>query len=191
MSPEFKALNQNRCPWCGTDPLYVTYHDKEWGVPVHDDRVLFEFIILEGAQAGLSWITILRKRENYRKALNNFDIQRMALYTEDDLLRLMDNPGIVRNRLKVESFVKNAVGALNIIAQFGSLDAYFWSYVNNTPIKNSPQSMADIPTRSDISDALSKDLKKRGFNFVGSTIMYAFMQAVGMVDDHINTCCKH
>ncbi|MBP6299853.1 MAG: DNA-3-methyladenine glycosylase I [Arenimonas sp.] len=191
MSPEFTALKQNRCPWCGTDPLYVAYHDKEWGVPVHDDRVLFEFIILEGAQAGLSWITILRKRENYRKALNNFNMQRMALYTEDDLLRLMDNPGIVRNRLKIESFVKNAVGALNIIAQFGSLDAYFWSYVNNTPIKNSPQTMADIPTRSDISDALSKDLKKRGFNFVGSTIMYAFMQAVGMVDDHISTCCKH
>lgn len=191
MSPEFTALKQNRCPWCGTDPLYVTYHDNEWGMPVHDDRILFEFIILEGAQAGLSWITILRKRENYRKALNNFNMQRMALYTEDDLLRLMDNPGIVRNRLKVESFVKNAVGALNIIAQFGSLDAYFWSYVNNTPIKNSPQSMADIPTRSDISDALSKDLKKRGFNFVGSTIMYAFMQAVGMVDDHISTCCKH
>ena len=191
MSPEFTALKQNRCPWCGTDPLYVTYHDNEWGMPVHDDRILFEFIILEGAQAGLSWITILRKRENYRKALNNFNMQRMALYTEDDLLRLMDNPGIVRNRLKVESFVKNAVGALNIIAQFGSLDAYFWSYVNNTPIKNSPQTMADIPTRSDISDALSKDLKKRGFNFVGSTIMYAFMQAVGMVDDHISTCCKH
>lgn len=191
MSPEFTALKQNRCPWCGTDPLYVTYHDNEWGMPVHDDRILFEFIILEGAQAGLSWITILRKRENYRKALNNFNMQRMALYTEDDLLRLMDNPGIIRNRLKVESFVKNAVGALNIIAQFGSLDAYFWSYVNNTPIKNSPQSMADIPTRSDISDALSKDLKKRGFNFVGSTIMYAFMQAVGMVDDHISTCCKH
>lgn len=191
MSPEFTALKQNRCPWCGTDPLYVTYHDNEWGMPVHDDRILFEFIILEGAQAGLSWITILRKRENYRKALNNFNMQRMALYTEDDLLRLMDNPGIIRNRLKVESFVKNAVGALNIIAQFGSLDAYFWSYVNNTPIKNSPQTMADIPTRSDISDALSKDLKKRGFNFVGSTIMYAFMQAVGMVDDHISTCCKH
>ncbi len=191
MSSEFTALNQNRCPWCGTDPLYVAYHDKEWGVPVHDDRVLFEFIILEGAQAGLSWITILRKRENYRKALNNFDMQHMALYTEDDLLRLMVNPGIVRNRLKVESFVKNAVGALKIIEEFGSLDAYFWGFVNNTPVKNSPQSMADIPTRSDISDALSKDLKKRGFNFVGSTIMYAFMQAVGMVDDHINTCCKH
>jgi DNA-3-methyladenine glycosylase I len=180
-----------RCPWCGTDPLYVEYHDKEWGIPVHDDRVLFEFIILEGAQAGLSWITILRKRENYRKALSNFDMQRMAHFTEDDLLQLMDNPGIVRNRLKVESFVKNAVGALKIIEQFGSLDAYFWGFVNNMPIKNSPQTMADIPTRSDISDALSKDLKKRGFNFVGSTIMYAYMQAVGMVDDHISTCCKH
>lgn len=185
------TANLQRCPWCGSDPLYMQYHDTEWGVPVHDDRVLFEFIILEGAQAGLSWITILRKRENYRKALNNFDMQRMAQFTEDDLLQLMENPGIVRNRLKVESFVKNAVGALKIIAQFGSLDAYFWSFVNNTPIKNSPQSMADIPTRSDVSDALSKDLKKRGFNFVGSTIMYAFMQAVGMVDDHISTCCKH
>jgi DNA-3-methyladenine glycosylase I len=169
----------------------VEYHDKEWGVPVHDDRVLFEFIILEGAQAGLSWITILRKRENYRKALNDFDIESMAHYTEQDLLRLMDNPGIVRNRLKVESFVKNARGALKIIEQFGSLDAYFWGFVNNTPIKNSPTHLQDVPVSTEISDALSKDLKKRGFNFVGSTIMYAFMQAVGMVDDHLVDCFKH
>ncbi len=180
-----------RCPWCGTDPLYVAYHDTEWGVPVHNDQILFEFIILEGAQAGLSWITILRKRENYRKALDNFNMQRMAKYTEQDLLRLMDNPGIVRNRLKVESFVKNAVGALKIIEQYGSLDAYFWGFVNNTPIKNSPTHMHDVPTSTDISNALSKDLKKRGFNFVGSTIMYAFMQAVGMVDDHLVSCHKH
>lgn len=182
---------QQRCPWCGTDPLYVEYHDQEWGVPVHDDGVLFEFLILEGAQAGLSWITILRKRENYRKALDDFNIQRIANYKERDLLRLMNDPGIVRNRLKVESLVKNARGALIIIEQFGSLDAYFWGFVNNTPIRNHPTHMQGMPTRTDISDALSKDLKKRGFNFVGSTIMYAFMQAVGMVDDHLTTCFKH
>lgn len=180
-----------RCAWCGTDSLYVAYHDNEWGVPVHDDRVLFEFVILEGAQAGLSWLTILRKRENYRKALDGFDIGRIAQYKEQDLLRLMNNPGIVRNRLKVESCVKNAQGALKIIEQFGSLDAYFWGFVNNAPIKNHPNSMQDIPARTEISDALSKDLKKRGFNFVGSTIMYAFMQAVGMVDDHMVSCHRY
>ena len=181
----------SRCPWCGSDPLYVEYHDREWGVPVHDDRILFEFIILEGAQAGLSWITILRKREHYRKALDGFNIQRMAQYTEHDLLRLMENPGIVRNRLKVESLVKNARGALAIIEQFGSLDAYFWGFVDNAPVINSPQRMQDVPARTALSDALSKDLKKRGFNFVGSTIMYAFMQAVGLVDDHLTGCFKH
>ncbi len=181
----------SRCPWCGSDPLYVEYHDREWGVPVHDDRILFEFIILEGAQAGLSWITILRKREHYRKALDGFNIQRMAQYTEHDLLHLMENPGIVRNRLKVESLVKNARGALAIIEQFGSLDAYFWGFVDNAPIINSPQRMQDVPARTALSDALSKDLKKRGFNFVGSTIMYAFMQAVGLVDDHLTGCFKH
>ena len=180
-----------RCPWCGTDPLYVEYHDNEWGVPVHDDQVLFEFIILEGAQAGLSWITILRKRENYRKALDGFNMQHMVQFTEQDLLHLMDNPGIVRNRLKVESFVKNARGSLAIIEQFGSLDGYFWGFVNNTPIKNNPKHMHDVPVSTEISAALSKDLKKRGFNFVGSTIMYAFMQAVGMVDDHLVCCHKH
>ncbi len=181
----------SRCPWCGSDPLYVEYHDREWGVPVHDDRILFEFIILEGAQAGLSWITILRKREHYRKALDGFNIQRMAQYTEHDLLRLMENPGIVRNRLKVESLVKNARGALAVIEQFGSLDAYFWGFVGNAPIINSPQRIQDVPARTALSDALSKDLKKRGFNFVGSTIMYAFMQAVGLVDDHLTGCFKH
>ena len=180
-----------RCPWCGTDPLYVEYHDHEWGVPVHDDRVLFEFIILEGAQAGLSWITILRKRENYRQALHGYDIARIAGYDETDMLRLMADPGIVRNRLKIESTVRNARGALQIIAEFGSLDAYFWGFVDHAPIINSPQRMQDVPARSALSDALSKDLKKRGFNFVGSTIMYAFMQAVGMVDDHLTGCFKH
>ena len=180
-----------RCGWSGADAFYNQYHDTEWGVPEYDDQALFAKLILDGAQAGLSWITILRKRENYRKALNNFDMQHMAHYTEDDLLLLMDNPGIVRNRLKVESFVKNAVGALKIIEQFGSLDAYFWGFVNNTPIKNSPQSMADIATRSDISDALSKDLKKRGFKFVGPTTVYAHMQAAGLVNDHLMKCDRH
>jgi len=180
-----------RCPWCGTDPLYVEYHDREWGVPVHDDRTLFEFIILEGAQAGLSWLTVLRKRENYRRALHGYDIARIAAYNEADMARLMADPGIVRNRLKVESLVKNARGALAVIEQFGSLDAYFWGFVDHAPIINSPQRMQDVPARSALSDALSKDLKKRGFNFVGSTIMYAFMQAVGMVDDHLTGCFKH
>ncbi len=181
----------SRCPWCDEDSLYMEYHDNEWGVPVHNDQTLFEFIILEGAQAGLSWITILRKRENYRKALDNFNIQSIAQYSENDLQRLMNDSGIVRNRLKVESCVKNAHGALKIIEQFGSLDAYFWGFVNNKPIKNSPKHMQDVPVSTEISDALSKDLKKRGFNFVGSTIMYAFMQAVGMVDDHLLSCHKH
>lgn len=180
-----------RCPWCGTDPLYVAYHDNEWGVPVHDDNVLFEFVILEGAQAGLSWITILRKRENYRNALDGFDFHKISQYNDADVARLMHDAGIVRNKLKVESCIKNAKGALKIIEEFGSLDAYFWGFVNGSPIKNSPLIMTDIPVSSDISDALSKDLKKRGFNFVGSTIMYAFMQAVGMVDDHLQTCIKH
>ena len=183
--------NQHRCPWCGTDPLYMAYHDNEWGVPVHDDKVLFEFIILEGAQAGLSWITILRKRENYRKALDGFDFHIISNYQSEDILRLMSDAGLVRNRLKIESCIKNAKGAIKIIEEFGSLDAYFWRYVNYAPIKSSPAQMADLPVSTAISDALSKDLKKRGFNFVGSTIMYAFMQAVGMVDDHLKACHKH
>ena len=180
-----------RCPWCGTDPLYVDYHDREWGVPVHDDRVLFEFIVLEGAQAGLSWLTVLRKRENYRKALHGFDFHIIANYDESDMERLMADPGIVRNRLKVESCVKNAKGALQIIAEFGSLDAYFWRFVDGAPLRNSPKTLADVPASSAVSDALSKDLKKRGFNFVGTTIIYAFMQAVGMVDDHLVSCHKY
>ena len=177
-----------RCPWCGEDPLYVAYHDSEWGVPVHDDRVLFEFLILEGAQAGLSWITILRKRENYRKALHGFDIDRLARFTEKDVARLMQDAGLVRNRLKLESLARNARAEQQIIAEFGSLDAYFWGFVGGKPLINRPASMADIPARSAVSDALSKDLRKRGFNFVGSTIIYAFMQAVGMVDDHVRGC---
>ncbi len=177
-----------RCPWCGNDSLYVAYHDSEWGVPVHDDRILFEFILLEGAQAGLSWITVLRKRENYRRALHNFDIERLARFTDIDVERLMQDPGLVRNRLKLQSLARNARAAQAIIAEFGSLDAYFWGFVGGKPIINRPSSMADVPATSPISDALSKDLRKRGFNFVGSTIVYAFMQAVGMVDDHLQNC---
>ncbi|HWS40479.1 MAG TPA: DNA-3-methyladenine glycosylase I [Arenimonas sp.] len=185
------SIDLNRCPWCGTDPLYVAYHDKEWGVPVHDDKVLFEFIVLEGAQAGLSWITVLRKRENYRIALDGFDFHKISQYDEADINRLMNNAGIVRNRLKIESCIKNAKAALKIIEEFGSLDTYFWSFVNSSPIKNSPKTMTDVPVSTNISDALSKDLKKRGFKFVGSTIIYAFMQAVGMVDDHLLNCHKY
>lgn len=179
-----------RCPWCGDDPLYVAYHDREWGVPVHDDRVLFEFLILEGAQAGLSWITILRKREHYRKALHGFDIDRLARFTEKDVSRLMQDAGLVRNRLKLESLARNARAAQQIIAEFGSLDAYFWGFVDGKPRINRPVTMAEVPARTAISDALSKDLRKRGFNFVGSTIMYAFMQAVGMVNDHAHDCFR-
>lgn len=180
--------NAKRCPWCGTDPLYVSYHDHEWGVPVHDDRVLFEFLILEGAQAGLSWITVLCKRENYRRRLHDFDIDRLAQFSDADVMTLMQDEGLIRNRLKLESLALNARAAQTVIAEFGSLDAYFWGFVDGKPRINRPVTMAEVPARTAISDALSKDLRKRGFNFVGSTIMYAFMQAVGMVDDHLRDC---
>ncbi|GHB96920.1 DNA-3-methyladenine glycosylase I [Cerasicoccus arenae] len=184
-------MKTKRCAWCGEDPLYVDYHDREWGLPVHDDRKLFEFIILEGAQAGLSWITILRKRENYRAALHNFDFTRIARYTQKDLDKLLTNEGIVRNRLKVESLVKNARGTLAVIEEFGSLDAYLWRFVDGSPIQNRWNQFSDIPAKTKESDAMSKDLKKRGFNFVGSTICYAFMQAMGMVNDHTTDCFRY
>ena len=180
-----------RCAWCTNDPLYIAYHDEEWGVPVHDDRLLFEFLILEGAQAGLSWLTILKKRQNYRKAFDHFDIARIAGYTEADVARLLGDAGIVRNRLKIASAVKNARAALDIQREFGSLDAYFWSFVDGSPLQNSWKTLAEVPPRTPLSDKLSKDLKKRGCNFVGSTICYAFMQAVGMVNDHTTDCCRY
>ncbi|MCL2457684.1 MAG: DNA-3-methyladenine glycosylase I [Desulfobulbus sp.] len=185
-------MNQEkaRCGWCGTDPLYVVYHDTEWGVPVHDDRLLFEFLVLEGAQAGLSWLTILRKRENYRQALENFACERLAGYTEDDVARLMADPGIVRNRLKIASTIKNARGVLTIKEEFGSLDAFFWRYVDGAPVRNRWQRLSEVPARTRLSDLMSRDLKKRGFSFVGSTICYAFMQAVGMVNDHLTGCFR-
>lgn len=182
---------KNRCTWCGKDPLYKAYHDHEWGVPLHDDRLLFEFLILEGAQAGLSWLTILKKRENYRKAFHGFDYDRIAHYSETDVTRLLADAGIVRNRLKIRSAIKNAQGVLDIQEQYGSLASYLWRYVDGVPKQNTWKSMAELPANTELSDAMSKDLKKRGFNFVGSTICYAFMQAVGMVNDHTTDCFRH
>jgi DNA-3-methyladenine glycosylase I len=177
-----------RCPWCGDDPLYRAYHDQEWGVPLHDDVRLFEMLTLEGAQAGLSWLTILRKREGYRRAFVGFDPQTVAAFDDSDVARLLADPGIVRNRLKVASTISNARAVLEMQARHGSLDRYLWQFVDGTPIINQWQSMAEIPPRTALSDAMSKELKKQGFRFVGSTICYAFMQAVGMVDDHLISC---
>lgn len=169
----------------------MAYHDEEWGVPVHDDRVLFECLILEGAQAGLSWLTILRKRENYRAAFAGWDMEKIARFSPRNVERLLHDPGIVRNRLKVESAIRNARGALDIIERHGSLDAFLWRYVDGKPRQHRQASPAQLPTGTAESDAMSKDLKKLGFNFVGSTICYAFMQAVGMVNDHVTTCFRH
>jgi len=177
-----------RCPWAGSDPLYVRYHDEEWGVPSHDDRHLFEMLILEGAQAGLSWITILRKRAAYRKAFDRFDPRRVAKYDAKKVRALLADEGIVRNRLKVHGAVRNARAFLDVQEEFGSFDAYLWPFVGGAPKINRPRVMRDVPPRTAESDALSKDLKKRGFTFVGSTICYAFMQATGMVNDHLAGC---
>jgi DNA-3-methyladenine glycosylase I len=182
---------KTRCEWCGDDPLYIAYHDKEWGVPVHDDQKLFEMLILEGAQAGLSWITILKKRENYRRAFDAFDPMIIANYSAKDVDRLLADSGIVRNRLKIESAIKNARGVLKIIEEFGTLDAFLWRYVDAIPQQNSWNSMADLPARTEKSEVMSKDLKRRGFNFVGPTICYAFMQSVGMVNDHTADCFRY
>jgi DNA-3-methyladenine glycosylase I len=179
-----------RCPWCGDDPLYVAYHDEEWGVPCHDDRKLFEFLILEGAQAGLSWLTILRKRENYRRAFADFDPAIVARYGDADVARLLADSGIVRNRLKIGATIDNARAFLKVQAEFGSFDAYSWAFIGGQPIINKWRSLSEIPAETDVSRALSRDLKKRGFRFVGPTIMYAHMQAVGMVNDHLISCCK-
>ncbi len=179
-----------RCAWARND-LAIHYHDTEWGVPLHDDRALFEFLILEGAQAGLSWDTILVKRENYRKAFDNFDAAKVARYSDAKCAKLLENPGIVRNRLKIASAVSNAKTFLAVQKEFGSFDAYIWSFVGGKPIDGKRKEMGDVPAKTEISDALSKDLKKRGFKFVGSTIMYAFMQATGMVNDHVRSCSRY
>lgn len=187
----FENRVRQRCAWCGSDPLYVAYHDAEWGVPSRDDRHLFEMLLLEGAQAGLSWLTILKKRENYRNAMHGFDPERIAAYTQRDVERLLADAGIVRNRLKIASAIHNAQGALAIQEQHGSLAAFLWRYVDHTPRQNAWRSLAEVPARTTQSDAMSRDLKRLGFNFVGSTICYAFMQSVGMVNDHIVDCFRY
>jgi DNA-3-methyladenine glycosylase I len=179
------------CAWCGTDPLYVAYHDEEWGVPVYDDQKLFEMLILEGAQAGLSWLTILQKRAHYRQAFDNFDLQRVAGYDAARIAELLADPGIVRNRLKVEAAVQNAKAFLAVQDEFGTFAGYIWRFVDGRPIQNSWQSLADIPAQTAESQAMSRDLLKRGFKFVGPTICYAFMQAVGMVNDHTVDCFRY
>jgi len=182
---------KNRCPWVTTDPLYIDYHDREWGVPLHDDRKLFEAIVLDGAQAGLSWFIILKKREAYRRAFDGFDIEKVARYGKRRVEALLADPGIVRNRLKIESAIVNAKRALEVQEEVGSLDRYFWGFVGGKTIKNSPRRLREIPTRSKESDALSKDLNGRGFKFVGTTICYALMQATGMVNDHTVDCFRY
>ncbi|WP_291271331.1 DNA-3-methyladenine glycosylase I [Geothrix sp.] len=179
-----------RCGWCGTDPLYVAYHDEEWGVPQHDDRRLFEKLVLEGAQAGLSWITVLRKREAYRKAFHGFDPAKVAAMTDTELEAVLQDPGIVRNRLKVFSARKNALAYLAVQREFGSFDAFLWAFVGGKTKVNRPKTLAEVPAVTPEAEALSKALKKRGFTFVGPTIMYAYMQSLGLVDDHLATCWK-
>jgi DNA-3-methyladenine glycosylase I len=178
----------NRCGWVNQDPLYIDYHDHEWGVPVYDDQLLFEYLNLEGAQAGLSWYTILKKRENYRKAFDNFDAKKIILYDEQKINELLQNEGIVRNKLKINAVITNARAFLKVLEEFGSFSGYIWSFVGGKPIHNHYKNLSEVPATTDISDCLSKDLKKRGFKFVGSTICYAFMQATGMVNDHIESC---
>jgi DNA-3-methyladenine glycosylase I len=182
---------KKRCAWAGTDPLMVAYHDGEWGVPVHDDRLLFEFLMLEGAQAGLSWSTILRKRDAYRRAFDRFDPQKVARYDKRKISALLADAGIVRNRLKIESAIKNAKAFLQVQAELGSFDAYQWRFVDGRPIRNRWRAIREVPASTALSDAMSKDLKSRGFTFVGSTIIYAHMQAVGMVNDHLVDCFRH
>lgn len=184
-----KKIYMKRCDWAKND-LAIYYHDTEWGVPLHNDRTLFEFLILEGAQAGLSWDTVLAKRENYRAAFDNFDAEKIAKYEEAKCAELVQNQGIIRNRLKIASAVRNAKCYLEVVNEFGSFDKYIWSFVDGKPIVNSWENIKQVPATSPISDAMCKDLKKRGFNFVGSTIMYAFMQATGMVNDHLTSCYR-
>ena len=186
-----RMTDVNRCGWCGNDPLYVAYHDEEWGVPVNDDRTLFEFLTLEGAQAGLRWSTILKKRENYRRAFDGFDAENVARYDGIKISALLTDPGIVRNQLKIGSAVTNAQAFLNLRDEWGSFSDYLWSFVDGRPIQNAWRSLAEIPAKTSLAEVLSKDLKKRGFRFVGPTIVYAYMQAVGMVNDHLVDCFRY
>jgi len=189
--PEVKSNDLKRCSWCGNDALYVDYHDKEWGVPVYDDQLLFEFLILEGAQAGLSWITILKRRKTYFEAFDGFDVEKVAGYGKRKINSLLKDPGVIRNKLKIDSAISNAQAFLGVQEKFGSFSKYQWQFVNGKPIHNSWKTMKHLPAKTKISDAFSKDLKKRGFSFVGSTIIYAHMQAVGMVNDHTVDCFRY
>lgn len=181
----------NRCRWAGNDDQMISYHDLEWGTPIHDDQLLFEFLILEGAQAGLSWSTILRKRENYRIAFDNFDYNIITKYTEQKVEELMENEGIIRNKRKIEATITNAKAFLNVQKEFGSFDKYIWKFVNNETIDNKFKELSELPSKTEQSEQMSKDLKKRGFKFIGPTICYAFMQAVGMVNDHVIACFRN
>lgn len=191
MNKVTRVTPRTRCVWCGDDPLYQQYHDQEWGLPCRDDKKLFEFVLLEGAQAGLSWITILRKRENYRKAFADFEVEKVAAFNEQDIERCVGNVGIVRNRLKINSAISNARCFMEVQAEFGSFSNYFWGYVDGTPIVNHWASHSEIPASTALSDRISKDMKKRGFKFFGSTICYAHMQAMGLVNDHTTDCYRH
>ena len=191
MIEKIDTKTKNRCAWCGHDPLYIKYHDEEWGVPIYEDQLLFAKLILDGAQAGLSWITILRKRENYWKAFDQFNPEKIARYDQVKIGELLENAGIVRNKLKINAAIKNAQGYLDIMEKEGSFSSFLWQFVNGYPIQNSWQALAQVPTQSPESEAMSKALKKRGFSFVGPTICYAFMQATGFYNDHLITCFRH
>lgn len=184
-------MNESRCSWCGNDELYVKYHDQEWGVPVYDDHLLFEFLVLETFQAGLSWITILRKRENFRQAFDNFDYNRIANYGESKYEELLLDPGIIRNKLKIRASISNARVFMQVQKEFGSFSTYLWEFSNGIPIQNNWKQMNEVPATTALSDTISKALKKKGCKFVGSTVIYAYMQAIGMVNDHISTCFRH
>jgi len=181
----------NRCPWCGSDPLYMKYHDEEWGVPVHDDRKHFEFLVLESAQAGLSWLTVLRKRENYRVLYDGFDPVKVAAYDEDKVLELLSNAGIIRNRKKIEASISNARCFMEIQKEYGSFDSYIWSFTGGKPVKNQWKQLSELPAKTDLSDAVAKDLKNRGFKFLGTTIIYAHLQAIGIINDHLEGCFRY
>lgn len=184
-------MEKKRCSWCGKDHLYIAYHDEEWGVPVYDDDTLFEFLILETFQAGLSWITILKKRENFRKALDHFDYKKIANYSQEKVELLLQDAGIIRNKLKIKATITNAQAFMEIQKEFGSFSKYIWEFVDGKPIINTYKNLTEMPANTSLSDALSKDLKKRGFKFVGSTVVYAHMQATGMVNDHVSECFRY
>lgn len=181
----------NRCPWCGKDELYVKYHDEEWGVPVHDDKKHFEFLVLESAQAGLNWLTVLKKRENYRKAYDDFDVSKVSQYDENKFNELMQNAGLIRNKMKITASINNAKLFIEIQKEFGSFDKYIWSFVNNNPVINHWNDISEVPATSELSDKVSKELKSRGFKFLGSTIVYAHLQATGLINDHLESCFRH